>query len=155
MFAESNCHNMRKLVINGMDAIPLELITYTGLTHLHFNGPANVDDVMGLIHKLPHLVYLWVSYLNLADAQTDFSIPERAEHEPVLPLDTQIKSLSVFRVGQEGSLEPALSILKYLLLRIPTLKSATTQFVLLEQIQFFVDEYVQWYPHLANIKIKL
>ncbi|KAJ2715438.1 hypothetical protein H4R19_001206 [Coemansia spiralis] len=47
----------------------------------------------------------------------------------------------------------AVRMLKYLLLRIPVLKSVTTRFVPLEQIQAFIDKYVRWYPHLANIKL--
>ncbi|KAJ2705959.1 hypothetical protein H4R19_005063, partial [Coemansia spiralis] len=100
-----------------------------------------------------HLVSLGVNILNLADAQTDFTIPECAEHEPVAPLDTQIWRLTIDDVQLGGSLELRSQILKYLLLRIPTLKSVTTHFVPVEQVQAFIDEYVQWYPHLANIKL--
>ncbi|KAJ2714002.1 hypothetical protein H4R19_001955, partial [Coemansia spiralis] len=152
MLAETDCYSMRKLVIHSADAIPLELITYTGLTHLLLNGPTDADDVMELIRRLPHLVNLHVGWLTLVDAQTDFSIPESAEHEPVAPLDTQIRRLILLCFGQEELLELAFSMLKYLLLGIPTLKSVSTQFVPKEQIQAFADEYVQWYPHLANIK---
>ncbi|KAJ2711865.1 hypothetical protein H4R19_003046 [Coemansia spiralis] len=146
-----NC-NKRKLAIRGAGAIPAELITYTGLTHLHFQGMTNADDVMGLIHRLPHLVSLHVDRLILADAQTDFSIPECADHEPMAPLHTQIKSFVIWQIPQEELSELAFSMLKYLLLRIPTLKSATTITMPREQIQDFIDGYVQWYPHLANVK---
>ncbi|KAJ2716634.1 hypothetical protein H4R19_000525 [Coemansia spiralis] len=108
---------------------------------------------MGLIHKLPHLVSLRVDYLTQADTQTDFSIPECAEHEPVAPLDTQLRELAIKDGYGLMTTDLALSMLKYLLLRIPTLKSITTQFVPVEQIQAFVEEYIQWYPHLANIKL--
>ncbi|KAJ2713837.1 hypothetical protein H4R19_002052 [Coemansia spiralis] len=153
MLAESNCHSMRKLAIGSADAIPLELITYTGLTHLSFNGPMDADDVMELIHRLPHLVSLRVDCLDLVDTQTDFTIPECSEHEPMTPLDTQIKSLGIYRIEQDELSELGTRVLKYLLLRIPTLKFVKTQFVPVEQIQAFIDAYVQWYPHLANIKL--
>ncbi|KAJ2717199.1 hypothetical protein H4R19_000143 [Coemansia spiralis] len=155
VFAESDCKNMRKLAIHSMYAIPLELITYTGLTHLNFCGLTNADDVMGFIHKLPHLVSLNVYCLILADSQSDFSIPECTEHEPVVPLDTQIKRLIISQVGQELSPEPALSMLKYLLLRISTLRSVIGMIAPIEPIRAFIDEYVQWYPHLANIKLQM
>ncbi|KAJ2706691.1 hypothetical protein H4R19_004987 [Coemansia spiralis] len=152
MLAESNCHNMSKLVINGMDAIPPELIAYTGLTHLDLNGPTNADDVMVLIHRMPRLMSLSVISLNLADAQTDFSIPQRAEHEPVVPLNTQIKTLAISPFDPRES-NLTLSMLKYLMLRTPTLKSVTAAFAPVEEIQAFIDEYVLWYPHLANIEL--
>ncbi|KAJ2715730.1 hypothetical protein H4R19_001039 [Coemansia spiralis] len=150
--AADSCHT-RKLVISGLNPIPPELITYTRLTHLNFCGCTAADDVVGLIHKLPHLVSLCVVWLFSDEPQTDLSIPACTEHEPMTPLDTQIRRLSILNVEQEGSLEPALSMLKYLLLRIPTLKFVKAQLVPEEQIQSFIDEYVQWYPHLANVKL--
>ncbi|KAJ2717341.1 hypothetical protein H4R19_000093 [Coemansia spiralis] len=143
----------RKLVIGGMNAISSELITYTGLTHLYFNGPMNADDVMQLICRQRHLVSLCVSFLNMAEAQTDFSIPECAENEPVAPLDTQLRELIIKNVYEPMTIALAFSMLKYLLLRLPTLKSVTAQFVPVEQIQAFIDQHVQWYPHLANVKL--
>ncbi|KAJ2705853.1 hypothetical protein H4R19_005076 [Coemansia spiralis] len=154
MLEESDCYNMRKLVIECIDAIPPELITYTGLTHLQLNGPMNADDVMELIRRLPHLVSLHIDYLNLADAQTDFSIPECAEHEPMAPLDTQIRRLTIADVHHGKLPELGLRMLKYMQLRIPTLKFINTQFAPEEQIQAFLEEYVQWYPHLANVFVR-
>ncbi|KAJ2702255.1 hypothetical protein H4R19_005371, partial [Coemansia spiralis] len=142
------------LVIHGSDAILLERITYTRLTHLEVFGFISVDVMIRLIHRLPHLVSLHFSCLNLENVQTDFSIPECAEHEPMAPLDTQIRYLYLQQMEDQYELpELALSMLKYLLLRIPTLRSVTTELVPVEQTQAFIDEYVQWYPHLANIQL--
>ncbi|KAJ2709838.1 hypothetical protein H4R19_004046 [Coemansia spiralis] len=151
MLEAADSYNMRKLAISGMHAVPPELISYTGLTHLELVGPANADDVMELIRRQRHLVSLWVGSLTLANAQTDFSVPERAEHEPVAPLDTQIRNLNIIYAGQEVLSKLGTRMLKYLLLKIPTLKSVTALFAPSEQILAFIEEYVQWYPHLANI----
>ncbi|KAJ2716291.1 hypothetical protein H4R19_000731 [Coemansia spiralis] len=140
-------------MIESIDAIPLELITYTGLTHLQLKGSTSADDMMDFIHRQRHLVSLHVDCLTPFDTQTDFSITECAEHEPMALLDTQIKRLNICQRVQEGPFEPAHSILKYLLLRIPTLKTVTAPAGLTEQLQAFIDEYVQWYPHLANVKL--
>ncbi|KAJ2702157.1 hypothetical protein H4R19_005377, partial [Coemansia spiralis] len=75
MLEAADSYNMRKLAISGMHAIPPELISYTGLTQLHLIGSANADDVVELIRRQQHLVRLHVDCLNLADAQTDFSVP--------------------------------------------------------------------------------
>ncbi|KAJ2713760.1 hypothetical protein H4R19_002085 [Coemansia spiralis] len=150
--AADSCHS-RKLVIGGMGAISLKIVTYTGLTHLHFNGMMKADDVMQLIRRQRNLVDLHVNDLKLADVQTDFSIPECTEHEPVAPLDTLLRGLTIRNGYAPMTTHLAFSMLKYLLLRIPTLNSVTMQFVPVEQIQAFIDEYVQWYPHLANIKL--
>ncbi|KAJ2714445.1 hypothetical protein H4R19_001724 [Coemansia spiralis] len=111
------------------------------------------DDVMQLIRRQRRLVNLHVNGLNLDDVQTNFSIPECAEHEPVPPLDTQLRNLVIKKGYAPMITHLALSMLKYLLLRIPTLKSVTAEFVPMEKIQAFIGEYVQWYPHLANIKL--
>ncbi|KAJ2697245.1 hypothetical protein H4R19_005678 [Coemansia spiralis] len=107
MFAESDSYNVGRLVVTGIDPIPPELITCTGLAHLHFNGVTTADYVMQFIRRQRHLLRLQI------DAQ----------------------------------------ILKYLLLRIPTLKSIYTHVTSNEEIQSFIDEYVQWYPHLANVEV--
>ncbi|KAJ2715330.1 hypothetical protein H4R19_001256 [Coemansia spiralis] len=150
--AADSC-SLRRLEIASMDEIPPELITYMGLTHLDLNGPTNADDVMELICRLPHLVDLRVGSLTLTDAQTDFSIPECTEHEPVAPLNTQIRSFDINFVGQGELSDLGNQMLTYLLLKIPTLKSITTPFVPKKHRQAIIDKYVQWYPHLANVKL--
>ncbi|KAJ2710959.1 hypothetical protein H4R19_003488, partial [Coemansia spiralis] len=131
--AADSCRS-RKLVIGSMDAIPPELITYTGLTHLQLDGQMNADDVVQLIRRQRRLVSLHIDGLTLGDARTDFSIPESADHEPVPPLDTQVKRLSILRIERGELPELGARVLKYLLLRIPTLRSVTALFVHKEHI---------------------
>ncbi|KAJ2716408.1 hypothetical protein H4R19_000667 [Coemansia spiralis] len=145
---------LTNLYVGGVDPVPLDLFTYTGLTHLSLSMLTSVGDVMSHIRTQPRLVSLEIDYLSLADIQADFSIPDNADHEPVAPLDTQLRELTIYVGHGPEPAELAYAMLKYLLLKIPTLSLVTTGGVSQQPIQDFIDEYAQWYPHLANIKLE-
>ncbi|KAJ2711793.1 hypothetical protein H4R19_003075, partial [Coemansia spiralis] len=147
LLAASDSCKVKKLTVNGTDDVPLDLITYTGITHLYLLAEVSVDDVLELINRQQHLVSLQVAYFDLFDIHADISIPECAEHELVVPLDTQLRELTL-----RDDSGPEIPIFKYLLVRIPTLRVVTTGAFAYQQLHTFVDDYVQWYPHLANIK---
>ncbi|KAJ2708154.1 hypothetical protein H4R19_004834 [Coemansia spiralis] len=113
------------------------------------------DDVMEHIRRQPHLVSLAVEDLRVANIQTDLSIPAGAEHEPVEPLDTRITKLDVSIGFGPQPLQLAAAMVTYLLLRIPTLRQLKTFKVPQESIRDFVNEYVQWYPHLAHVELDM
>ncbi|KAJ1722299.1 hypothetical protein LPJ61_005944 [Coemansia biformis] len=85
--------------------------------------------------------------------QSDISIPASKEHEPVTPLSTTITSLDLYLTGYR-KLKEAVPLVKYVLLKIPTLTSFLVTQIGKRPILGFVDEYSQWYPHLANVKLK-
>ncbi|KAJ2683984.1 hypothetical protein H4R19_006939 [Coemansia spiralis] len=133
--------------------MPVELLTYTRLTHLNISGPVSADGMMEHIHRQPQLVSLVVDRLVHDSIQTDLSIPECAKHEPVASLDTQLRELIIQIDNSLGSSLLSMHMLRYLLLKIPTLRLVTTKIIPKMRIRAFIDEYVQWYPHLANIKL--
>ncbi|KAJ2710560.1 hypothetical protein H4R19_003688 [Coemansia spiralis] len=114
----------------------------------------NVDDMMSHIRTQPQLISLEIDHLSLADIQADFLIPDNVEHEPVAPLDTLLRELTVYVGRGPEPAELGYPMLKYLLLKTPTLRLATVGGVSQQPIQDFIDEYAQWYPHLANIKLE-
>ncbi|KAJ2713374.1 hypothetical protein H4R19_002284 [Coemansia spiralis] len=152
--AADNCWE-RGLSVNSTTSIPPEFVTCTQLTHLYLCGPTGVDDLMEHVRRQPLLKVLSVNDLMMDDIQTDFTIPACAEHEPVTPLDTQIRKLVIMGDQEDELQEQVTQIVKYLLLKIPTLTSLFSLPVIPKQIRDFVDEYAQWYPHLANIKLEL
>ncbi|KAJ2713765.1 hypothetical protein H4R19_002082, partial [Coemansia spiralis] len=105
-----------------------------------------------LIRRQPRLVGMIIENLRVTDTQTDFSIPECADHEPVAPLDTHVKRLVIF-IGGMQSPEEAILVLKFLMLKIRTLVAISASQVPPHPLQAFIDDYVQWYPHLANIEL--
>ncbi|KAJ2710821.1 hypothetical protein H4R19_003554 [Coemansia spiralis] len=106
--------------------------------------------MMEHIRMQPHLVGLIIDSIRVTDTQTDFSIPECADHEPVAPLDTQFKNLFI-HIGETQSPEEVIPVLKFLMLKVRTLVSIAAPQVPMKPLQAFIDDYVQWYPHLANI----
>ncbi|KAJ2697786.1 hypothetical protein H4R19_005639, partial [Coemansia spiralis] len=109
--------------------------------------------MMEYIHRQPQLVSLVVNKLMLGNIRSDLSIPECAEHKPVESLDTQLRELTIHNDRGLGSSLPSMPMLRYLLLKIPTLRLVAATGMPKEPIKTFIDEYVQWYPHLANIKL--
>ncbi|KAJ1726772.1 hypothetical protein LPJ61_004970, partial [Coemansia biformis] len=81
------------------------------------------------------------------------SIPERMEHEPLSPLDTNISELSI-TMYQLPSPEAGAMVAKYLLLKLPTLASLALGGFPEQPIVTFVGEYSHWYPHLATVDIQ-
>ncbi|KAJ2713299.1 hypothetical protein H4R19_002321 [Coemansia spiralis] len=152
--AADGCRDMR-LTIAGPARIPLELFTYTKLTHLELTAPTSVDDMMAHIHSQPRLVSLAVNNLVLTNCKTDLSIPSSTEHELVTPLDTQIGVLSIGGAHSRGWQKKGVSMLKYLLLKMPTLSEVRAQRIPSKPIQAFVNKYAQQYPHLTNIRLQL
>ncbi|KAJ2712816.1 hypothetical protein H4R19_002562 [Coemansia spiralis] len=145
---------LTKLSVGGANPPPLDLFTYTGLTHLSLSMPTSVDDVMSHIRTQPRLVSLEIDNLSLADIQADFSIPDDVEHKPVAPLDTQLRELTVHIGDGPEPDELALPMLKYLLLKTPTLRLVTTERMYQQTLRDYIDEYAQWCPHLANITLE-
>ncbi|KAJ2712908.1 hypothetical protein H4R19_002513, partial [Coemansia spiralis] len=152
IFAAAGPGRWRRLMIGSLRRIPLELFTYTGLTHLKCSAPTTPDDMMEHIRRQPRLVGLLIDNLRVTDSQTDFSIPECADHEPVAPLDTQVKRLIIY-IGGMQSPEEAILVLKFLMLKIRTLIVFSARRAPPEPLQAFIDDYTQWYPHLANIEL--
>ncbi|KAJ2708305.1 hypothetical protein H4R19_004818, partial [Coemansia spiralis] len=133
---------------------PPELVTYKRLTELVWSVSASVEDMMAHIHSQPHLEILTVDSLVLTNVQTDFSIPSSAERELVAPLDTQISKLTIGVDEESEAPELEIPMVKYLLLKIPTLAYVQVSEHLLQPIYTFVDRYVQQYPHLANVEFQ-
>ncbi|KAJ1731927.1 hypothetical protein LPJ61_002293, partial [Coemansia biformis] len=97
-----------------------EDITCTGLTQLRVTALVDVDTMLEPISRLPRLAYLTLTDLILDDFQSDISIPESVEHDPVPPLDTAITRLSITMRELESCIVADL-VVKYMLLRMPTL----------------------------------
>ncbi|KAJ2715428.1 hypothetical protein H4R19_001211 [Coemansia spiralis] len=153
IFAEAGNCRSRKLQIESDGGIPFELFTYKGFTHMNMSGLVGVDDMIEHIRWQPELVSLEVLDLTPGTDRMDFSIPEYAEHEPVAPLDTQIRNLNIIIRGRSAMLQLETAMVKYLLLRIQTLRYLTAKWIPREGLQEFIDNYVKWYPHLASVKL--
>ncbi|KAJ2716907.1 hypothetical protein H4R19_000350 [Coemansia spiralis] len=108
-----------------------------------------------LVRRQPRLVSLDVNDLYLNDIQADLSISPCAEHEPVTPFNTRIEELSIAIQGGPDMSEQMAPMLKFLLIKIPTLTRFDGPHVSQQAMKDFVGKYVQWYPHLANTKLNM
>ncbi|KAJ2711884.1 hypothetical protein H4R19_003037, partial [Coemansia spiralis] len=101
----------------------------------------------------PRLESLKVDNPQFDNIQTDFSIPASTAHEPVAPLDTQLKELSFIMSSGWQMSELAVPMIKYLLLKLPTLRILDPGSIPKEPIQAFIAKYAQWYPHLEKVML--
>ncbi|KAJ2801683.1 hypothetical protein H4R21_002705, partial [Coemansia helicoidea] len=102
-------------------AVAPESISCAALTHLQVRAPTGVDTVLALIERLPNLVRMAFYDLDLSGIQTDMSVPDADESTAVEPLHTSLASLAINYDTERHSPDTALGVVKYLLLRIPTL----------------------------------
>ncbi|KAJ2716486.1 hypothetical protein H4R19_000625 [Coemansia spiralis] len=139
---------------NKLTPLRPEHISCTTLTALEVTGPMGVDSMLGLIGKLPQLTSLLLRNLQLDDIQSDISIPASGTHVLEAPLHTKLRAVSI-QITQHPSPEPAAAVVKYLLLRTPTLARLHTWNVPVRQVRDFVAEYSAWHPHLALASLNM
>ncbi|KAJ2706561.1 hypothetical protein H4R19_004996, partial [Coemansia spiralis] len=141
ILAVADTRKDRGLRVDSTIRLPPELVTYTRLTHLYLCGPTGVDDLMEHIHRQPLLQVFAVDKQLVAGIPIDFSIPACAEHEPIMPFDTQIRELHIYSEFELRLYEEEISMVKYLLLRIPTLRQVIPGTIPTRLLRDFVDEY--------------
>ncbi|KAJ2778443.1 hypothetical protein H4R18_004603, partial [Coemansia javaensis] len=123
----------------------------TALTCLCIRAPTTVDSIVEFIHRLPRLATLDLGCVAVHATQLDILVP--GPDEPLIaPLATALECVSV-QFEYNARPEETVSLLKYLLLRIPTLVKLASYATPRQPIVDFVARYFGSYPHLAQVKI--
>ncbi|KAJ2799214.1 hypothetical protein H4R21_003629 [Coemansia helicoidea] len=130
-------------------------ITCTALTHLLVSAPTGVDTVLELIEKLPNLIKLTFYNLDFSDIQADMSIPEADGEAAVAPLRTSLKGLAIGHNREQHSLDTAVTVVRHMLLRIPTLAHLLAVQTPRSPVLSFVEAYAPCYPHMGGVKLEL
>ncbi|KAJ2778863.1 hypothetical protein H4R18_004350 [Coemansia javaensis] len=131
-----------------------ELITCMSLTRLWVSAPTGVDAMLDMVQRLPRLRSLKICHLVLDDVQSDISNPELDKGWPVAPFATSITRMSINRSRAEVSDEMLTSVVKYLLLRIPTMEKFAAIGATPAQIAEFVNVHGDQYPHLKKVRFE-
>ncbi|KAJ2805513.1 hypothetical protein H4R21_001229 [Coemansia helicoidea] len=132
-----------------------ESITCTTLTHLQISAPITVDTMLAFVERLPHLFQLALHNLNLSDIQTDMLIPDADEDAIVEPLRAPLRVLTIGYVIAGYSPDTAVTLVKYMLLRIPTLAELHAAQTPNIPVLGFVEAYALRHPHLSSVKLTL
>ncbi|KAJ1718209.1 hypothetical protein LPJ61_006755 [Coemansia biformis] len=114
----------------------------------------DADTIIELIQMLPRLTELRLSYCVLSAIRTDISIPEPGAHQPIEPFDTRIQRLECCLSRENRPPELEIQLVRFLLLKIPTLTKLVATTVSRQAIDSFINEYVQWYPHLSRVDLE-
>ncbi|KAJ2805116.1 hypothetical protein H4R21_001383 [Coemansia helicoidea] len=134
-----------------------ESITCTALTHLRVKAPTSVDAMLAIIRALPNLVELTLKDLDLSDIQVDVAITEADKGAAVEPLHSSLQSLNIDLSGSRRKQVSvrAVAVLKYMLLRIPTLARVYSAEIPKEPVLDFVGAYAPRYPRLSSVVLNL
>ncbi|KAJ2779292.1 hypothetical protein H4R18_004100 [Coemansia javaensis] len=127
-----------------------EHITCTSITSLYIRPSVGVGTMLGLIGKLPKLASIYISYLNADEAEADLQLPGPDEDCVVEPLSTSIREITI---AESSVLGGSPEIIKYLLLKIPSLARLHAAFRPKRRIAEFVDAYSTRYPRLLGVKL--
>ncbi|KAJ2807770.1 hypothetical protein H4R21_000347 [Coemansia helicoidea] len=130
-----------------------ENITCSALTVLQIWGTASVDTMLALIEKLPNLVKLRGSNLDMSEIQSDISLPGADEGAALGPLSLSLKRLAISFFSGGHSPDTAVAVVKCFLCRIPTLTRLIAEKIPRSTVLGFVQEYAPRYPHLSNLKL--
>ncbi|KAJ2772922.1 hypothetical protein IWQ57_001547, partial [Coemansia nantahalensis] len=130
-------------------------ITCTALTHLQISAPTSVDTMLAIIARLPNLIKLTFYDLDLRDIRADLSVPEADEEVDVEPLHSSLEGLAVNHDSDIHSPDTAVALVKYLLLRIPTLARLLAAQTPMAPVLEFVQAYAPRHPHLRAVSLKL
>ncbi|KAJ2717089.1 hypothetical protein H4R19_000174 [Coemansia spiralis] len=131
------------------------LVTCADLTELQMLAPTSVDSMLGFISQLPRLVSLSLQRVTFDDIRADLSIPPWDARGLAMPLDTQLERLSIKPVRYQDMANAVVPVVKYMLLKIPTLGYIDAACAPKQQVLDFVDDYVQRYPHLVHVVLNL
>ncbi|KAJ1727005.1 hypothetical protein LPJ61_004821 [Coemansia biformis] len=152
IFVAARRSEERRLRISG-DRLPFQLenIAFTGLTDLWTTAPTGVDEVFGCIRKLPLLTSLTIVNCTFGDIQTDITVPDSGEHEAIEPFKTRIQRLQLRMCRDSFVFDSAVMVVKYLLLRMPSVVRFATSDIPQQPIARFASKYSRQYPHLVNV----
>ncbi|KAJ2779127.1 hypothetical protein H4R18_004192 [Coemansia javaensis] len=142
--------SLRALSVLSLTVLP-EHITCTSLTWLEILPLTSADTMLGLLQRLPNLAVLKLWNLTLDDIQAAVSVPKPGEGCPVEPFDARLRILHICARRNEKRLKAPAPVVKYLLLKTPTLAEARLAGVSIKRIAKFVVMYSGQYPHLASI----
>ncbi|KAJ2774324.1 hypothetical protein IWQ57_000873 [Coemansia nantahalensis] len=132
-----------------------ESITRTALTHLQVSAPTSVDAMLALIGGLPCLLGLTLFSLDLSDVQVDISVPDADEDVVVDPLHALLKGLAINYDRARNSPDMAVAVVKYMLLRIPSLAVLYAAQAPRDPVLNFVEAYAPRHPHLGSVDMML
>ncbi|KAJ2696336.1 hypothetical protein H4R19_005753, partial [Coemansia spiralis] len=132
-----------------------ESITCTALTHLEISGPTSTDTMLTFIKQMPRLLDLKLNSLNMSDIRADISIPEANKDAIIEPLSTSLMVLAVNYDWEWRSSDVPVSVVKHMLLGLPTLTKLSSWMIPGHLVREFVEAYAPRYPHLSGVELAL
>ncbi|KAJ2712160.1 hypothetical protein H4R19_002898 [Coemansia spiralis] len=144
--------NTELLVDDDSIPVPAEQDPSANVTSLRVAAPMSVDQMLAIIQGWPWLTDLAVNSLTLDNIQADMW-KHSGEGKNLPALSTQIEKLKIHASNAGEHREDYLSLIKYLLMSIRTLKSIAFSDLDIDEVQEFVRENAGEYEHLNNVAL--
>ncbi|KAJ2803293.1 hypothetical protein H4R21_002091 [Coemansia helicoidea] len=149
------CESLCLTISDRMLQVVPESITCMALTHLNITATTSVDMMLAFIGRLPKLAELSIIYLDLSDTRTDLSVPDTDAGTVVEPLSLSLKSLALTYDSRLHSLDEAVAVVKYMLLRALVLTELIASQVPTTAVLGFVEAYAPRHPRLKSVELIL
>ncbi|KAJ2477687.1 hypothetical protein IWW56_004186 [Coemansia sp. RSA 2131] len=135
---------------------PEDLETLT-ITHLQIGMVMNSDMVVAFITKLTRLVDIKFTNISTEDSELSLANPEINGDmlKTVVSFTAPINNLSINYNNDSYSTQPGPELIKYLVLRLPTLRYLTANKVSAVDITKHVELFGLHFPHLNHISFDL
>ncbi|KAJ2716583.1 hypothetical protein H4R19_000567 [Coemansia spiralis] len=111
--------------------------------------------MLTFIKRMPRLLDLRLTCLDMSDIQADISIPEANEDAIIEPLSTSLMVLAVNYDWEWRSSDVPVSVVKHMLLGLPTLTKLSSSHIPARPVREFVEVYAPRYPHLSGVEQEL
>ncbi|KAJ2799909.1 hypothetical protein H4R21_003384 [Coemansia helicoidea] len=110
---------------------------------------ADIDLVTSYIRQLPFLETVEFAEVGMLSLPADMSIAPLRKHEPLEPLNTNLRKLTLRFEGRSKARDTA-AVVQYLLMRLPNLTMFCVWDVSVQPVLDFARKYSRFYPHLKN-----
>ncbi|KAJ2851112.1 hypothetical protein IWW36_001363 [Coemansia brasiliensis] len=131
-------------------------IDWSNVTFLQLASPITMTVLVGLLERLPGIFQLILYNFVIDDVSADV---HAAQHflpsKKYTPLNTSISKLMLDYNRAESSEETVAAIIKYLALRLTSLKMFGAWTTFDTEMVAFIDKFKPSYPHLSQLVFKL
>ncbi|KAJ2667800.1 hypothetical protein IWW42_005684 [Coemansia sp. RSA 1085] len=117
------------------------------ISYLSVRRKVTLKMLMGFMSNLPALSRLETHLDQSDESELELAVPDSVEH-PLPPFTARV---NYFRLDYDSSTDSIVPFIKYILLRLPHIKTLSSYMTFSKPILEFVEEYKSRYPHLTIV----
>ncbi|KAJ2664080.1 hypothetical protein IW148_002138 [Coemansia sp. RSA 1199] len=150
----TECLEARLLIPFTSYIISPGMIQCTMFTILHLRTHVYIDTMLDIVTRMQNLKEFAVLSIIERRYKSDISIPEPSSMRILKPLQTRMKNLSIWANSFDTAGTEIKTIVKYLVLCVPSLTRLYARTMNINELESFRKEYEGLYPHLSTISFE-